>query len=510
MSRPSSDIRPVELVTASITTGLVQGIADRSVLAFKGIPYGRSTGGEGRFRPPAPAEPWTGVRSALLPGPSSPQITAAQLLIDRPETQEQFLFYRDKGAVSQSEDCLRVNVWTPDLSRGRPVMVYFHGGGLSFGSGSELLAYDGANLAGSEDVVVVTFNHRLNLLGFLDLSSFPEFEDSANLGLQDAVLLLQWVRENIAVFGGDPGNVTIFGQSGGGVKVASLLSMPSAAGLFHRAIIQSGSFSDSATPDEARHQAESVLQRLSVGPASLGSLPLETLMEVAGSLDISAFRPSFDGNVITEPLLGAPNALGAEALSARIPLIVGNCQNEFVSMLASPEAGSMTTAELESRIRQDHGSTAPELLRAVADLLPEESPFGLYAAIGARTLREGVVRQLEAKTTQGGTAWSYMFTWKTPVLDGQLGTFHSAEVAFAFKNAGLCRRQTGGTAAALQLQEEIGGAWAAFARDGDPSRGHGSAWRPWADGRPTMLFDSPVSCIDGWDDAVLRASRDPS
>lgn len=499
----STDHHGPEFVEASTQAGDVRGLADSSGLAFMGIPYGSTTGGANRFRPPLPALEWEGTRAAFLPGPAAPQVSTRAQLLERPPTVEQFLFYRDQTAFTQSEDCLRANVWTPDLAGARPVMVFLHGGGLAYGSGTELLTYDGANLSGSEDVVVVTFNHRLNVLGFTDLSSYSGFEESANLGLQDAVLLLRWISMNISAFGGDPNNVTIFGQSGGGVKVAALMSMPSAAGLFHKAIIQSGSFWQAADPDEANRQTQEIVRRAGArDPEDLSRIPLNQLMVIAEDIGISAFRPSIDGSVISEPLIGAPNARGRDAMSARIPMIIGSCQNEFVSGLSSPTV-SMTQTQLREAASELYGDNASAAIERMSRLHGDEEPFGLYAALSARGVRDAVVQQLEAKTAQGGAAWSYMFCWRTPVLGGELGTFHSADLALAFKNADRCRRQTGGGDAAMLLQDQIGGAWASFAKTGNPAAVSLPNWPQWSAGRPTMLFDSPSAVHHGWDDELL-------
>ena len=245
------------------TAGQVRGYRRNGIHTFKGIPYGGPTGGAGRFRPPAPPAPWTGVRSSMQYGPTCPQVPRAGWAND----EEAWLFGWDDG--QPGEDCLRVNLWTPALGEGkRPVMVWLHGGGFHAGSGQELPSYDGENLSRRGDVVVVSLNHRLGVLGFLNLAEpgGEKYARSGNVGMLDIVLALEWVRDNVARFGGDPGNVTIFGQSGGAGKVSTLMAMPAARGLFHRAIAQSGSALTAMPAEQAVKNTDQILQRLKISP----------------------------------------------------------------------------------------------------------------------------------------------------------------------------------------------------------------------------------------------------
>jgi para-nitrobenzyl esterase len=486
-------------------SGKVAGYLRKGVYAFKGIPYGDTTAGPSRFLPPKKPQPWSGVRSSRQYGFVCPQDKGT----GRQNDEEAFIFQWNDSV--EGEDCLRVNVWTPGINDGgrRPVMVWLHGGGFDAGSGNDIPAFHGENLARRGDVVVVTLNHRLNLLGFLDLSGHGEiYAQSGNVGMLDIVAALEWVRDNIAAFGGDPRRVLIFGQSGGGAKVGTLMGMPSARGLFHRAVVESGSFAFTNTPEKSRRLADLMLAELGVTAASLDRLQglpygelqrasFEAMRKANGPADGAPdlrrmasrlmFAPVTDGRVIPEP----PFAPTAPAMSSDVPMIVGTTLNEFTTGMNHPEYELMTEGELLARVEAMHPGRSQPIVAAFRRRTPSAKPFDIWSRIATAPVRQAAIDQAAAKAALGSApAYLYWFTWRTPIFDGRPRAFHCAEIPFVFHNTDLCDHMTGGGPRAKALADRMAGAWVRFARTGDPNHPGLPHWAPFAPGStPTLIFD---------------------
>ncbi len=491
----AADLSAVERTGVVATRqGPVRGYEAEGLQIFKGLRYAAPPLGELRFSPPKPLAPWSGpidavslgapaIQAAVPPG----EITGGRGAGDPPAP----------GQPGTAEDCLFLNVWTPGADDAkRPVMVWLHGGGFGAGSGGAAM-YDGAALARRGDVVIVTVNHRLNVFGYLHLAELGGHPSSGQSGMLDIVAALEWVRDNIAAFGGDPANVTIFGESGGGAKVSMLLAMPASKGLFHRAIVQSGPGVRAVTAERATASARSLLSALSIEPgdlAKLYSLPIETIHAAAASLAgkdtlMSAFSPCVDGVALPRH----PFDPDAPATALDVPVMIGTNKDETTLFeFTDPKFGQLTEADLAKRSKAAAGDKAEALVAALREIYPDYSPT--YLASAARTATMfwiDSVNLAERKAAQGGApAYMYQLTWETPAAHGKLKSPHAVEIPLVFDNVEAARSFVGRGEAPQAMADLMAPAWLAFARTGDPNTPALPAWPAYdANDRATMIFD---------------------
>ncbi len=407
---------------------------------------------------------------------------------------------------------LKLNVWTPGLTGKRAVMVYFHGGGYSFGSSYELPSQEGAQLARHHDVVSVTVNHRLNILGFFDASEIggARYEDSANVGMTDLVAALQWVRENATSFGGDPNRVMIYGQSGGGSKVTTLMGMPSAASLFHRASVQSGGGGNIPTKEQQREVARQMMKDLGLAANDISSLQKMEwpALVAAGNAAITKVNPPLRGS--GGPFAGGPPRAGwspcvdgkvinvrsffdvAPEVSKNVPMLLGSVSEEGNQMASRP-----TEEQWHANLAKVYGEDkAAALMAALKKAHPEKTIRTLSymcsgaAGLNSLTMRNNIVKMARLKhELKAAPGFVYYFTWQSPMLE-DAGAWHTAELQFCFDNTKRCEQGTGNTPEAQDLARKMATAWTNFAKSGNPSQ-PGLEWKPSdPDSNPTMVWDN--------------------
>ena len=517
--------------TVATSAGKIRGLLlDNKVHAFKGVPYGESTAGARRFLPPVKVQPWTGVRDAFALGHRSPLVDSTLV----PEWTP--LNIREP----MGEDCLNLNVWTPAIGGGtRPVMVWLHGGGYATGSPG-MIPYDGANLAAKHDVVLVSITHRLNAFGFLYLAEIggEKFAGASNAGMKDIIAGLEWIRDNVASFGGDPRNVTIFGQSGGGAKVSTLLGMPAARGLFHRAIAQSGSAVTSMAANVATRNAEAYIERLGLKSNQLDELqklPMEQLLGAlaarpsTGSGRADAGRGAGPGGGASTGSGGADGGRGARQggfaaapvvdgtslprdvftptateISADVPLMIGSTETEVTWNINTdytvPADDAALRARVKRTLRSADDAQIDKLIATYRKGRPKASNLDLALIIetDASPFRSGTDTEAERKAALGkAPVYVYRFQWYSPVSGGRLRAMHCMDIPFVFDNVDLAQSVVGDGRDRYALADRMSASWVAFARSGNPNNKLVPKWEPFtADQRATMIFNTETRAVN--------------
>jgi len=466
------------------TYGKIRGRVINKVNAFQGIPYGGPTSGANRFMPATRPKAWTSVLDTVEWGPEAPQGPHTEI----PEV---------AATIPQtgiSEDCLRLNVWTSTLSRNakRPVMVWLHGGGFASGSGSYTI-YNGANMSRQHDVVMLSVNHRLNSFGFLYL---PEI-GAANSGILDVVAALEWVRDNIEKFGGDPKNVTIMGQSGGAGKVSTLMAMPSAKGLFHRAIVQSGANLAGITTADATKNAQALMAKLGVKTAQeLQKVPMDALVQATLNTQGLTWGPVVDGKTLP----GGPFDPTAPEFSTDIPVLTGTTEYE-ITFFPNTKYDALEDAALHAAVKQTTRAAADadvdKLIATYKKGRPGLTNLDYNLILASDNFRGRVITQAERKAAQKAPVYLYYFTWQSPVRNKQLKSFHTVEIPFVLANVDEGKSMTGTEQNRYALQDRMSTAWAAFARTGNPNHKGLPNWPAFdTKTRPTMVFDNTCKVVN--------------
>ena len=502
-----------EIHTAVVPTtyGKLRGYIHNGIYTFKGIPYATAH----RFMAPEKPSPWEGIRSSMAYGPICPTPQQGPM-----KDEFEFAHNRIRGYVN--EDCLNLNIWTNDINptQSSPVMVWLHGGGFSSGSSIEFPAQNGENLS-KKSVVVVSINHRLNTIGFLDLSAYGDkFKHSANAGMMDLVAALKWIKENIANFGGDPGNVTIFGQSGGGAKVTCLLNIPEAKGLFHKAIVQSGSYlTQYIEPAVSGQVAAETLKQLGLKSDqadSLQTMPYDRLA-TAGEAALAIVKKSLPESktgfgLEWEPvhdgdfLPWQPDEPQAIRLSNNIPILIGSCKNEYMPYILGAEKFPMDS--VKSRLQKKYGDKTAAYMAAVKKAYPQSNDPSNYLDIDL-LFRPLVIQQANKRSSNNGApVYVYLFAWQSPALDGAYKAFHCMDLPFVFDNIANSEEMTGGGPRAHQLADKVSQAWIQFARTGNPNHKGLPDWPAYSiHNGATMILDNESQVKDHFDEELLSLAN---
>ena len=507
-----ADEKPGPGVVVDTTSGKIRGLRQGKVNSFKGVYYGASTAGERRFLPPIKREPWTGIHDAFEMGLRAPQ--PASILVPQYAVME---FDEPAG-----EDCLCLNVWTAGIKDGRkrPVMFWLHGGGFAAGSGLGTADYDGTNLAAKHDVVVVSSNHRLNVFGYLFLADQGDrFAQASNVGMLDIVLALEWVRDNIENFGGDPNNVTIFGQSGGGRKVGTLLGMPAAKGLFHRAIQMSGAQPKAMSRADANELTSALLKRANVDKsriADLQKIRMHDLLEASGGRTGNSLTGRFMPVVDGHSLPASPFDPVASEISADVPLIIGSTETEVtwnVNQLYDAIDDGELLDDLKEILHCDDVA-AGKVIALYKEGRPKASNLDIFlmAATDASDFRMASDLEADRKADLGkAPVYKYYFQWYSPVRNGDLRAMHTMDIPFAFDNVDIASSEIGTGPERQPLADKMSRAYVAFARTGNPNHPGIPNWLAFnTKDRPTMVWNNDCKVVNdpyGAEKAAIREAR---
>lgn len=483
----------MEFCSAETASGRIQGLISSGIRQFKGVPYGAPTAAANRFQRPQTVKPWTGTRDCFGYAPVSPQVP-----YDVGHDYARLIqFDLNVGLGGMGEDCLHLNIWTPGTDRQskRAVLFCIHGGGFAICSGNHPM-YDGAKLAQWGDAVLVTVTHRLSSFGFLDLQDLDphhRWADASSAGMLDLVAALEWVRNNIANFGGDPDCVTIFGQSGGGWKVSTLLGMPAARGLFHRAVIQSGSLVSHMPREAAAQVSQAFLGQLGLTPGTLDriqDLPFTQILAAQTAFGAHAFAPIVDGTHIPAHPLDPQVA----ALSEQVPLIISTTLDDAGLFF---DRFAMTEQELTDSLSASYGAKAATLQKAYREYFPTKSSYLLYAQIITDSgFRRFAHAQAEAKAArQAAAVHTYLWEWNCPAFDGKFGAVHAMDVAASMHNERDAILGSG-SSDARRMCDALASAFLAFAKTGNPNNSRVPQWPRFdSSTRSTLVFDRDTRIV---------------
>jgi len=465
--------------------GKVQGYILDDVYTYLGIPYGAPTGGANRFMPPQKPESWEGIRPAMFYGNDAPQNMADKWKNNSSTFTDHWNYF------DVSEDCLNLNVWTPAPDgKKRPVLVWMHGGGFSAGNSIEQDGYHGANLARAGDIVFVSVNHRLNAFGFSDLSAAgPAFKNSGNVGILDLVASLQWVHDNIANFGGDPGNVTIMGQSGGGAKVCDVISMPAAKGLVHKGVALSGNATSATDPASSAAIGAAILKTVRGDVKKLQQMPWEEYYELAhkvaaelGGGGMGGFSPVADGEVLPA------DGFFKDDVAKNVPLMLCTTTSEMGLSKENLEMENMDWNAAVALVKNLGMENAEDVLNAFKAAFPNKKPVELVNILIAN--RKNVIATADAKYAQGAPVYLAWFDYNAPLFGGRIRAFHCADICYWFKNTDLMVTHTGGGAEPRGVSDQMSAALLAFMRTGNPNCPEIPNWPAYTpEEAATMIFD---------------------